>query len=347
MRGACVTELSPTSTTASSQLLYEELTGLRQREGITLRKLRDSCPGLQGLPATTDQLLRSQLADADRHVAAFEVVKCAITRGINRTDFAHILGGTLALPASDGRHRHGRYVPQDLTGRRRELAIELHVTEKALRRLEEDAYVELAGQLVAAEQSPCRADPEIDGRIATASSDTLVISLEIGGDAELLLRLLSELSVERRKLSREALAHAVFNHVPRAAAYVTGDEDPDVGPNSWRLLRNLLDAVLMELWHQDNVPDTEVLLTAESLHYYLLSNNDPLQLPSEVLAREWPRFEGLLGEVKYERRFTYSNLLPLKQKSLSSLADLLLKVEAADSWSTVLRGDCGRQLQPV
>ena len=72
---------------ASSHVL-RDLISLRSRQGITMRKVKEQCPHLQQLTAVRLELARRRLAPSDLHVAAHEVVCCAV-RGGERVGTCH------------------------------------------------------------------------------------------------------------------------------------------------------------------------------------------------------------------------------------------------------------------
>ncbi|MGY1651771.1 hypothetical protein [Geodermatophilus sp. SYSU D01119] len=135
---------------AASKDVLAELQLLRQREGISMRKIEDGCPHLRRLRATTHELTLRRLAQGDRHVAAYNVIRCAVDKLVMRTRLNIILTRTLNLHGPDD---------SDLDFRRRALQKEMQRSERAYRRLEDEAYTHLAGALVSSEQSPCEAQP--------------------------------------------------------------------------------------------------------------------------------------------------------------------------------------------
>ena len=134
--------------------LHDELRSLAKGPGMTVAKLL-VCPTILGLPAVTDE----GGGDGDRATAARSVIVCAIFRlgsPIRRAYLFQMLN-------VDGK-------PGNLTARRQDFVVEKGIGKDPQRELEADAYLELAGDLLIAETSPCRAVPDSNALQEKAAS---------------------------------------------------------------------------------------------------------------------------------------------------------------------------------
>ena len=295
-----------------------ELIVLRQQDGLTMRRVRDHGPRLCALRITTDQLQRRRLDESDRHVAAYEVVQCAVNSLVPRSDFSRVLAKTLNLAGDEG-----------TLGRRRDrLRSELYISEKAYKRLEEEAYVHLAGALVAAERSPCAGLPS--DHLAEIAFD-----LRITTTAEQLLKVLTLLSFERRETVRNLLGDALMEVLPNARAALDDYTLAQLeGP--WALARHVIGAVLMNAWPPNpkvTAPD-EVLLSAGSLSNALLSNVHDVDLNYLLTARD--EQERLHDQVMVTGDQPSAEFFKLKGDTMVKLANQIREIEQNDKWSDVL-----------
>ncbi len=125
---------------------YRELVTLRSRRGITQRRVEQQVT-LCALPIVDSEMARVGLQD--RSAAAYNVVECAVLRGIGRPDLRLILRRTLNLSGTDG---------EGLDDRREVVRAELHLFGNAYEDRESIAYRELASFLLRRQSSPCGAD---------------------------------------------------------------------------------------------------------------------------------------------------------------------------------------------
>jgi hypothetical protein len=127
------------------------------------------------------------------------VIKCGVERLIMRPDMAHVLRQTLNFNEQDG----------FLDDRRASLIAEFDSRPKLYSRLEAEAYTQLAGMLVAAEQSPCRnpSTPVLPRKIE------LHLTLERQEDLQWLLTVLS---VDKRAFVKDAVSESLLQMLPRA-----------------------------------------------------------------------------------------------------------------------------------
>lgn len=330
---------------ASSSVLYAELTSLRQQEGVTLRKLRDESPALCSTPATLDQLRRRGYAVDDRHLAALDVLRCAIERLVLRTDFAEILRETLQVHEYSASGERRLNSPTSLTERRLRLLGQLSLTLKQLRRLEEDAYVELAGALARLSSSPCPDEADWLQAFEQSGGD-VNFTINVKGDRGELTQLLKLLLIETRPVSREGLAQAVLKHLDNARSALDGRSLLALGR-----LELLVRALLQELWpptwagqSSDHVgPDR--LLTAANLYDHLLGEPlDRLRTRERIFRVEVSRYNARLEDAsdRERRAFVFDDLL---RDSLEALVDVVLTVERASGWAELLGGSAPADLR--
>jgi hypothetical protein len=183
----------------SSDEVHKELIALRQRDGLTQNKVRQLGTALQRLPATHAEMRHRKYADSDLHVAAAGVVRCGVKDPRMRTEWTAILRGTLNLDGSS----------TDLEMRRQTLVGRLYLASKAYARHEADAYLELAGNLVAYSDTPCR-EPGPDTEWQPIQIDVKLIA----STEDQLRQLLGLLTLEERKTAAVKVSESVFNLLP-------------------------------------------------------------------------------------------------------------------------------------
>jgi hypothetical protein len=313
-------ELDRQAPVPASADVLRELVVLRQRDGISMHKLRERCPLLLGLPVTSHELARRQLDETDRHVAAYEMLKCAVTALIPRSDLSRIAAQTLNVMGGNS----------NLDQRRNRLQAELYLTDKAYRRLEVEAFTHLAGVLVAADRSPCTGTPgehlsqiEFDLHVSTSSAQ--------------LLQILTLLSFERRQTIRDQLGSLLLEPLPNAQAALQDDLLAHLeGP--WAVARHLLAAVLIKAWPpRTAMPTSDLLLfAAGSLSDLLLSNVLDVDYQHFLVARtEQQRFQQLML-VDHER--PTDEFYRLKGVNLLQLGAQIERLELDDRWVEVIAG---------
>jgi hypothetical protein len=347
------------ATPISAVDIRAELLTLRKREGINLLKLRDHCPKLQSLPATMDHLEVRQMHPSNRHVAAYEVLECAISARVPSGTLVRILTVTLNIgkeqnePKIDmemNNQEDSNKTKKDetdtyLDARRKKLRAELLVGPKAFRNLEEEAYVQLSGALVAATRSPCSDEPS-DPNFYTIIVDTPDRKFR-------LLWILIPLAATTDSVVRNKLATEMMALLPRARAalsgQVLGEDEPSFDvfekmpgqqTSPWALARDLLDAVLMNAWPppEDSTTSALTLLSAGSLAVLLLSDGGDVGVNhAQAAAREQSRFPDKSFVVEEERRAS-DDFLELKGDSLARLAEHIDRIERANIWAEILPG---------
>jgi len=193
------------ATAIASETVLAELIKLRGRRGITFLRVREEAKGIQQLAVTKDEARRRNLAESDLHIAAYYAIQCAVERGLRYSEWVHICRVTLNFSAED----------KDLRKREESLWEELVVADKKLKTLRDEAYVELAGLLVSAEQSFCR-EPQ-------SLPPSVDIGFTVSLDIETLQRILALLTVDKRKAAQEALHRALLALLPNARRYLYGE----------------------------------------------------------------------------------------------------------------------------
>lgn len=302
----------------ASSLVLRDLIQLRSRDGITMRKIKDLCPHLQRLTVVRLELVRLQLDAGDLYIAAYETVRCAVRQIVPRTDHRQILAVTLNID--------GDRAP-DLAARRHRAAAEVNMySEKGYARLEEEAYVQLAGALLAATRSPC----EVDGSQVT-------LNIQVSLAPERLAEFLNQLTYEPRAFVRSQLDVALLRALPnatRACNEATSDEFAYDTQQQSEALQSLLDGLLRQAWPPYEDDEPMPVFMAESMVQLLrlrgqVAINDNLRVATVENARYPDRLLELGGQ-EMEDFFT------LKQLSLLAFAALVIEVEEADSWRNYL-----------
>jgi hypothetical protein len=304
---------------ASAEVL-DELTGLRQHDGLTMRKIRDHCPAIKSLPLTQRELERRSLHETDLHVAAYEAIKCAVTALVPRTDFSRILARTLNVTGEEG---------STLETRRTRLQTELYLTEKAYRRREEVAFTHLAGAMVAAKESPC-ADPD--------KPEQLDLDIHVTATASQLLEILNLCTFEDRTPIRVELQRTLTRALPNGARTLL----PSVG-SSEPVADRLIKAILRNIWPRKlSVGGQEVFLEGESLDMLLFGStggrnerNIMMALREReraISAEHRPDPAGVMLDVVYDEFHRR------KKRSLSGLVDSITYFETTDRWIELFPG---------
>lgn len=196
-------EAASSAAHVTSRDALRELKELRQYRGITMLRVRERAPLIQKLAITLDEAARRQLAAEDSHVSAYYAIQCTVQHSIRRPDLAHILRQTLNF------HEEGNF----LDDRRASLIAEFDSRPKLYARLEDEAYTQLAGVMVAADRSPCRDG----GKPPDSLSIDLKLTLERESDLKWLLTILT---VDKRRSVQEAVANAVLGHLPDVQAQI-------------------------------------------------------------------------------------------------------------------------------
>lgn len=292
-----------------------ELITLRQRDGMSMRKLRDR-PAIKNLPAVREELRRRKLDASDLHVAAYEALKCGVRSLVARTDYSKILSRTLNIDGDD----------KGLDDRRAILRTELYLTEKAYRRIEDDAYLHFAGVLVVERQAPC------DQASVAALSD-IVFDLRVTASPEDIANLLNLISYERRNEIYQMLGRTLIEALPNGKLALT-EAGYDSEGDPWRAARTLGSAILRELWPPRRQDERLPVFTAESMSDLLFGSRfNAADQHLEIARNEDFRFP---GETLYILETPMDGLYKHKEISLLALAFEILDIEGSDRWRDFL-----------
>lgn len=302
-----------------------ELITLRQRDGMSMRKLRD-CPAIKSLPAVHEELRRRKLDLSDLHVAAYEALKCGVRSLVARTDYSKILSRTLNIDSDD----------KGLDDRRATLRAELYLTEKAYRRLEDEAYLHFAGVLVIERQAPC-------DRVSTVALGEIVLDLRVTASTEDIANILNLISFERRHEVHQKLGHTLIEALPNAKLALT-EAGYDLGGDPWSAVRALGGAILRELWPPRSQDEPLPVFMAASMNDLLFGGFDAPYQHLEVARNEDSRFP---GETLYILNNPMDGLYKLKEVSLLALAFQILDLEESDKWRDLLHRGTTPAQSPV
>lgn len=290
-----------------STAVVSDLTRLRAGAGISTFKVRDQAVTLGQLRATADQLLLANLDPDDWHIAAHAMVRCTIERRIVNTDRHVCLLQTLNYDG-DG--------SETLSARRADLQVGRFdgMSNKALAKLERDAYQELADCLVEQQNSPCR-DASNQGPVAARAGQSITALVRVeflsdleadllaAGDGDVARELIRRIIIEPRAWARSLLADRLLESADAP------DEVRSSLTAGWLDLIGSLAAV--EPWEPSES------LSAEFLSRWLDLRRVPLDRGSLVRAEEsrLDLDDGALGQTRTvpltpdaDRRFMSSSL---------------------------------------
>jgi hypothetical protein len=194
--------------------LRTELIALRSHRGASIEKLDGpQYAGLRNLDAVSDYLRRHpSLTEADRNVAAYRVIACTVERLILRPDWNVILQVTLNLGQGEStlsaRQRSLMVELVDPQRRNRDTSTIAAMSEKAFERLQNEAYVQLAGVLATLDTSPCDVD---------RPPSSIDLQLTVTLDAADLGWLTNALRLDPRPHIRDEIAQAAISLLPQGA----------------------------------------------------------------------------------------------------------------------------------
>lgn len=219
-----------------TRLIRSELVQLRSHRGVSIRRIRDYAPGLQGLEVTKAELARRRLSAEDTAVAGYYALRCAIDRWIPRSDHHRVLVRTLNFsdlwvgapdePAESGSSPDPADV-ELLDGRRAELRGAFSWSRQTYDLIEEEAYQQLAGELVGHSTSPCDTPTALDELLTAPVTFDLSVKISRVDQLQLLLGLLS---VERRPHIATELSREALDLLPAGAAAASERPRSDVDP---------------------------------------------------------------------------------------------------------------------
>jgi hypothetical protein len=194
----------------SVDALTKELVALRSRQGITHERVSKQIL-LVSLPIVKTEMER--LAIDDRPAAAYNVIECAVLRGIGRSDFRTILAHTLNI---------GGVGADTLTSRQDHIREILAIGETGYEERERTAYRELASLLLRRTVTPC------DGveTVPLELNVELVPTPALDTVAEMLSSVLRSLMTEVADDFRRQLSETMLGTIPGVRSYLPADLDP-------------------------------------------------------------------------------------------------------------------------
>ena len=306
------------TTSITSDVVLRELKELRQYRGITMFRVRERAPQVQRLAATRDEAGRRQLAPEDHYIAGYYAIRCAVEHAIRRPDMAHILRRTMNF-AEEGNF---------LDDRRASLIAEFDSRAKLYVRLETEAYVQLAGVLVAAERSPCRDE----GKMPDSLSLDIKLTLERQDDVRWLLTLLT---VDKRHAVQDAISSLILDRLPRGRLAVYGLPQEQRPLDDFEAGRYLIGLALLRLRDRGALDETTLSFSATS--NLLLSKLLDVSWTATLAARQ----EGQPGLV-FVNGDSRGGLWPnvdfyvRKAQVLGVVADYMLRAEISNDWDLEL-----------
>jgi hypothetical protein len=181
------------------------LVKVRQRQGITQEDI-DAHPALLDLRCTRAEMARVGLQDPGP--AAYQVIRCTVSKAISRCDLRDILYVTLNLGDDYG---------ETLELRRTWLKGKLGLSTNPYFERETTAYRELASVLLTQATTPC--DDEADSVPVEVVARLDGRAAEAGGVlVDLLRELVRSLMAEEIEHYRESLANAILDLLPEERA---------------------------------------------------------------------------------------------------------------------------------
>jgi hypothetical protein len=308
--GLTLDELRP-----ASGEVRQELVALRQRDGASSPKLRTCCPSMRRLPATEDHLRKTQLNPADWHVAAFQVLTCAVAN-LRRTDLNTIASGTLNFGGDS----------EGLDRRRDRLMLILHLSPKEYDRREQLAYDELADRLVAAQRSPCQ-EPGI-----LEEGDEQAVPLAVG---MLFVQVLQSLTVEERRTARQLLFDQLLSELPSAQAALADES------MSRLTMADLLSVLLRSDWPPtSHLPTVAARLLGAAQLDHLITGHVAWELRHTTVFADWTAPS---KEVLFESPVT-SDFYNRLHYSVLILAAHIEAIEIDGRWTELLQRALNGQL---
>jgi hypothetical protein len=299
----------------TSDSVLKELKELRQHKGMTIYKVQQRAPCMQRLVATLDEADRRKLAPEDHHVAAYYTIQCAVDHAIGRPDLAHILRRTLNFAQEDN----------FLDKRRSSLMAEFFIQPKSYSRLEVEAYVQLAGVLIAADRSPCRD--------ADAWPDSVNLEIKLVLDRQDDIRwLLTLLTLDKRPHAQEKISRQLINRLPNGQSAVRESRlfllrQRLRQGNAVTIARYLIALTLLRL-QDDGVLDTTTLGFSALYTLLLLRPIDASEAAILAFRREleyglMSKHGGFLPNMEFYQR---------KGRTLRVVADRMALTESTEGW---------------
>lgn len=192
----------------SSDEVLAELKSLRQREGISPRRIKVEATALRSLDVVTDQMEYRGFNPADRHLGAFTVVGCVIDHEIRDLLHRQILRISLNYRSERRADTAIREAESVIAAQQmgslesRDLFAQavLFLSRNPYEKHREQAYQELADGLVMSVVSPCRG---AQGRVVGSIAADLMLETILG-----------LFSMEAKDELRDKLAQEVLDRVP-------------------------------------------------------------------------------------------------------------------------------------
>lgn len=303
---------------ATEQVL-SDLVAVRAHGGITILRVKEHATYLQRLRATQDEISTRNLAADDVHAAAFHVVKCAVSNAIERTDHREILTATLNLNAA----------AENLTGRRLTVRNRLVMSAKEFQRVEQESYMQLAGELVMMISTPC---PFEDSKGAFAAHTAKLGITVTFNDVDEIVRLLAMIDLENRTLIRERLALRVLSLLPNGAGPALAGTD-----SLSTSLNRLVWAAASNLEDQDETAQSEVVKLAVRINGKRTMDDVRYRFkPSNRASFERQREEAGRPRVTVPVNLS---VIEVRRRALESLAHTMNAIERADLWRSLLQSN--------
>lgn len=192
----------------SSSEVLTELKRLRQREGISARRIKTEASALTSLVVVSDQMAYRGFNPADRHLGAYTVVGCVIDHEVRDLLHRQILRISLSYRPerrADTSFHEAESIMEtqqmnSLESRDLFAQAALFLTKNPYEKHREQAYQELADGLVMSQVSPCR---ESQGRVIGSIAADLMLETILG-----------LFSMEAKDELRDKLAREVIARVP-------------------------------------------------------------------------------------------------------------------------------------
>lgn len=215
--------------------VLSELKALRQREGISPERVQRYAPAIQSLPVVIDEREQRRFSEGDEHVAAYNVIGCAVENLVRDPTKRVILRHTLNY---EGNHF-------DLDSRRGAAAAELFKSVSACEPIEARAFIDLAALLVDAMETPCRT------RRRTVTDQEVLEAFQNYRNLSDLKQALSVFAREKDPAVQEAIARVVRKMLPRGYSSTGGQSTvhgmADAGVLG-ELLKEAFDVHYQKLW---------------------------------------------------------------------------------------------------
>lgn len=297
----------------SSSDVHAELVVLRQRDGMTMRRIQELCPQIMALRVTRAELQARGLHPSDSHVAAYRVLECGVSTLVLRTDHSRLLSTTLNLSGA----------ASSLEDRRSRLMAELFITAKTYRNLEEAAYTQFAGSLVGATESPCH---DKIGNVPELQFD-----IKIHANSSDIALLLSLMTLETREAVRRELARSLMSLLPRAQAVLDGSNRAGLGPLHY--VEHIISVMLTYFGLRVSAGGVaEPIFTPGQVQLLLLEGSNDKFIAQGIARSGGRKFADVLTHAGEPSAVYFE----LKRRSLTTLADIILRNEERGLWPGLL-----------